>query len=234
MPILLAVLGALVGALVPPVAYRLSVPYGEPRRSACASCGAGLRWRWYCAGCGTRLGPPVWVTVAVGALVFGTLGWALGPVPVLPAYLVVAALGVPLAAIDLACHRLPDPLVYLGYALTVPLLALGGLHPLVRAGFAGLVMFGGYLVLGLLPRSGLGFGDVKLAGLLGLLLGWVGWPAVLLGALLPHVLNGPVALVLLLSGRVRRDSALPLGPALLAGAWLAIVLVAGWSTRYHH
>ena len=116
----------------------------------------------------------------------------------------------------------------LGYALAVPLLGIaslltGQLHPLVRAGLGGLAMAGGYLVLALLPGADLGLGDVKLAGLLGLLLGWLGWPAVLLGALLPHLLNGPVAVVLLVSRRVRRDTALPLGPALLAGAWLAVL-----------
>jgi leader peptidase (prepilin peptidase) / N-methyltransferase len=218
----LAVLGALLGALVPPVAYRLSVPYGQARRTTCGRCGAPLRIRLRCQECGARLGPPVWVTAAVGGLVFGTLAWALGPVRVLPAFLAVAALGLLLGAIDIACHRLPDPLVALGFGLAIPLLAIGGIR--VRAVEGALVMFGGYLVLALLPGANLGFGDVKLAGLLGLLLGWLGWPAVLLGALLPHLLNGPVVLVLLASRRVRRDSELPLGPALLAGAWLAVLV----------
>jgi leader peptidase (prepilin peptidase)/N-methyltransferase len=51
---------------------------------------------------------------------------------------------------------------------------------------------------------------------------------VLLGALLPHLLNGPAVLALLLSGRVKRDSTIPLGPALLAGGLLAVVVIAGW------
>jgi leader peptidase (prepilin peptidase)/N-methyltransferase len=234
-PIAVALLGLLLGALVPGVVYRLSTPSGEPARSACAACGVPLSG-WLpgrCGGCGVRLGPPVWLTAPIGAVIFGTLAWALGPVPELAAFLVVAAVGLPLGAIDVACHRLPDPLVGGAFALAVPLLALAALvegrpGPLVRAGLAALVMFTGYLVLALLPRADLGFGDVKLAGLLGLLLGWLGWPAVLLGALLPHLLNGPVALGLLLSGRARRNTALPLGPALLGGAWLAAVAVAGW------
>ena len=232
MPIALALIGAVLGALVPPVTYRLSVPYGEPARSACAACGTPLRWRpGRCPACHARLGPPVWLTALLGAVTFGTLTWALGPVPVLPAFLVVAALGVLLGAIDVACHRLPDPVVALGVGLAIPLLGLAGPHLLVRAGLGALTMAGGYLLLALLPGANLGFGDVKLAGLLGLLLGWLGWPAVLLGALLPHLLNGPVVLVLLLSHRVRRDTALPLGPALLAGAWLAVVAI-GLSSRY--
>ena len=68
---------------------------------------------------------------------------------------------------------------------------------------------------------------MKLAGLLALLPGWLGWPAVLLGALLPHIVNGLVTAVLLLRRRFRRHSAMPLGSAQLGGAWLAILLTAG-------
>jgi leader peptidase (prepilin peptidase)/N-methyltransferase len=229
---LAAALGALLGAFAPTVAYRMSVPYGEPRRTVCDRCGTAVGL-WRCAGCRQRLGPRGWVTAATGATVFGTLAWALGTVPALPAFLAVAALGIVLAAIDLACHRLPDPLVALGFLVAVPVLLLAGpTGALIRAGIGAVALFVGYLLLALVPRSGLGFGDVKLAGLLGLLLGWVGWPAIVLGATLPHLLNGPVVLVLLATGKVRRDDSVPLGPALLAGAWLAVVLVAGWTNRY--
>ena len=95
---------------------------------------------------------------------------------------------------------------------------------LLRALAAALALSGGYLVLALLPGANLGMGDVKLCALLGLLLGWLGWDAVLLGALLPHLINGPVALALLLARRAGRKTELPLGPALLAGALLAVVV----------
>ncbi|MEU8186511.1 hypothetical protein AB0C00_04240, partial [Micromonospora carbonacea] len=81
--------------------------------------------------------------------------------------------------------------------------------------------FLGYALLALLPGSRLGFGDVKLAAVLGLPLGWLGWPALLTGLVLPHVLHGLAVLGLLAARRIRRDTLLPLGPALLAGAWLA-------------
>ncbi|MBM0229757.1 prepilin peptidase, partial [Micromonospora sp. ATA51] len=81
-----------------------------------------------------------------------------------------------------------------------------------------------YVLLALLPRARLGFGDVKLAAALGLPLGWSGWPTLWLGLLLPHLLNGVVVLALLVTRRVRRDTALPFGPAILAGAWLAVLL----------
>jgi prepilin signal peptidase PulO-like enzyme (type II secretory pathway) len=93
------------------------------------------------------------------------------------------------------------------------------------AGLAALGCAAAYAVLAAVPRTGLGLGDAKLAGLLGLLLGWLGWPAVLLGLALPYACNGPVVLGLLLAGRIRRDTALPFGPALLAGAYLAILAI---------
>ncbi|WP_229399121.1 prepilin peptidase [Micromonospora okii] len=159
-------------------------------------------------------------------MVFGGLGVAPGPGAALPAFLAVAAVGLVLAVVDLACLRLPDPLV--GAA------ALGALAGLVAAAsvddrpgrllgsLAGAALaFLGYALLALLPGSRLGFGDVKLAAVLGLALGWLGWPTLLTGLVLPHVLHGLAVLALLVTRRVRRDTLLPLGPALLAGAWLA-------------
>ena len=71
----------------------------------------------------------------------------------------------------------------------------------------------------MLLLGGLGLGDVKLAAVLALILGFAGWPAVVTGVLAAHLINGPIALFLLVNGRRR---ALPFGPALLAGALLAL------------
>jgi leader peptidase (prepilin peptidase) / N-methyltransferase len=65
---------------------------------------------------------------------------------------------------------------------------------------------------------------VKLAAVLGAPLGWLGWPAVLLGAVLPVLLGGVAALALLVTGRIRRDTPVPFGPALVAGFLLAAAL----------
>ncbi|HET8680879.1 MAG TPA: prepilin peptidase [Micromonosporaceae bacterium] len=230
-----AIAGGVVGAGVPQVAYRLSVPYGAPPRSACAACArpfapgpAGwVRLTSRCLGCRSRTGPPAVLTGLAAAVACGLLGWTV-PAPVLPAFLAVAVLGVLLAAVDLACLRLPDRLVALGAAVSLAglgtaALSGAGLGTLGRALAGAGALGGAYLVLALLPGGGMGFGDVKLAALLGLLLGWLGWGAVLLGAALPHVINGPVAVGLLVLGRAGRHTALPLGPALLAGALLAVV-----------
>jgi leader peptidase (prepilin peptidase)/N-methyltransferase len=149
----------------------------------------------------------------------------------LAAFLLAGVAGVLLAAIDLACLRLPDAIV--GPTFVAALLLLGAAaatagtgaagRDLLRALTAALALSGGYLVLALLPGAGLGLGDVKLCAVLGLLLGWLGWGAVLLGALVPHLINGPVALALLLARRAGRKTELPLGPALLVGALAAVI-----------
>lgn len=229
-------LGALLGSFLPVPAYRLSVDWGKPSRTGCDRCGRSYRvgWRGWlrfgssCPGCGAATGP-AWALLALAA---GTacagLAWRFGATPTLLPYLGLALLGCLLAAVDLACHRLPERLVLPAIALSV--LALGavtlsddrsGSWP--RALAAGAVLAVSYLALALLPGGQLGFGDVTLAGLLGLYLGWLGWPTVLAGALLPFLVNAPVVLVLLALRRLRRRSAVPFGPAMLAGAFLALV-----------
>jgi leader peptidase (prepilin peptidase)/N-methyltransferase len=232
-----AALGTVLGASTPWLVYRLSVEPGSPPRSACARCTrpfprglpGWVRPGARCPGCGTRLGPRTGLVAALGALSFGLLTAEIGPGPALPALLAVAAVGLPLALIDRACLRLPDPLVAAAglaalFGLAGAAIVLGAPGPLLRALAAALCCAAGYVLLALLPGSRLGFGDVKLAAVLGLPLGWLGWPTVLLGLVLPHLINGSVALVLLLAGRAGRRSVLPLGPALLVGALLAALL----------
>ncbi|HEX5541465.1 MAG TPA: A24 family peptidase [Micromonospora sp.] len=234
------VAGAAVGAVTPRIVYRLSVEYGSPSRAACGHCArpfaAGIagwiRLATRCPDCRARLGPHRWPCLLAGAGSFALLCWALGASSLLPFYLVVAGCGVVLAFVDLACLRLPDPLVAAAFlagggGLAVIAAVEGEGEALVRAGLGALVSALVYLVLALLPGANLGFGDVKLAGVLGFLLGWLGWPAVLLGLALPHLLNGPVVLGLLLARRAGRRTELPLGPALLAGALFAVVVAAG-------
>ncbi len=235
-----AAAGAAGGALVPLTAYRLSVPADEPSRTACTSCDAPLRrgvGGWVrlharCSACGARLGPPAWLTAAAAATASGLLAAALDATLALPLYVALAILGVLLAVIDLSCKRLPRTLVFPAVWISASLFAViaavtGDWGALLRAALAAVVLGSAFLVLYLLPGRGLGFGDVKLAVLLGLFLGWLSWGAVLLGALLPWLVNGPVAIGLLLTRRVGRKSWLPFGPAMLVGALLSVLCV-GW------
>jgi leader peptidase (prepilin peptidase)/N-methyltransferase len=221
-----AVFGASAAAFLPRVAYRLAVGFGEPARSACPNCHAAFGCEpfggWVRAGAACRCAPRPLVIILIGAGVSVLLALAVGTSPLLPGYLLAAVPGLLLAVIDLRCLRLPDRLVG-------ALAAIGAVPPAMlrpeRIGaalLAGGLVLAAYLLVALLPRGGLGLGDVKLAGVLALILGFAGWPAVLVGALVPHLINGPIAVVLLLTGRAGRRRPLAFGPALLAGAAIAI------------
>jgi leader peptidase (prepilin peptidase)/N-methyltransferase len=158
-----------------------------------------------------------WPYAVGGALLGAALGWRLDW-PSLWPWLVVLVAGLPLGAIDLAVHRLPDVIVLPATALA----ALGAWSPRALAG--GALLATGYAVLAVLPRSGLGFGDVKLAGLLGVALAALGWPPLVWGTVLAFAFGGVVALALLVTRRATRDTHLPFGPSMLAGALLAALL----------
>ncbi len=137
--------------------------------------------------------------------------------------------GVVLGAVDLAVHRLPDRVTIPAYAavataLLVDAVALGTWPALLRALLAGAAAFGGAAVAAVLSARGLGFGDVKLLGLLGLVLGWVGWGALLAGVFLGLVAGAAASVTLVAAGRAGWRTALPFGPPLLVGAALALAL----------
>lgn len=144
-----------------------------------------------------------------------------------PAFLAVAAGGMLLALIDLRHRLLPDRVVLPSLCIGLLLLAVAALGegswaPLVRALLGAVVLFAAFLVLALISPSGLGMGDVKLAALLGLYLGWLGWDAVAFGAAAGFVVQALLALVLLASRRIGLKGELPFGPALLLGAAVAV------------
>jgi leader peptidase (prepilin peptidase)/N-methyltransferase len=137
--------------------------------------------------------------------------------------------GVALAAIDMLAGRLPDRLTLPIYPVLFTLLAIataGRTDPwlLLRALLGMAIMGSFYLLLVLLPPGGMGGGDFKLAGVLGLALGWLGWNVLLSGAVLGFLLAGAVSLVLLVSRRATRTSTLPFGPFMITGSLLAILL----------
>lgn len=145
------------------------------------------------------------------------------------AFSYLAVVSVVLAAIDVRSHRLPNAIVLPSYLVAVALLTAAVLagapaSALVRAGLGMAALFAFYLLLRVLSRRGLGGGDVKLAGVLGLYLGWIGWDALAVGALAGFVLGGAAGMVLLLARRAHRSTRIPFGPAMLGGAWLAILL----------
>src|SRR4051794_22991411 len=141
----------------------------------------------------------------------------------------VAGAGVVLAAVDLASHRLPDRVTYpaagvCAAAFLVDAAVLGAWGALARALAAAAVAFGVSYALAAISPEALGLGDVKLLGLIGLVLGWFGWGALLAGVFLGLLTGALVSLVLLTARRAGWRTALPFGPPLLLGAVLALVL----------
>ena len=173
-----------------------------------------------------------WLVIAVAAswasLTFrfgGDAHWSL-----LPAYLYLGAVGAALTLIDIDVHRLPDLIVLPSYPIAfvllfVPTVVTGQWGALLRGVLAGLALYVGYLVLAMVSPGGggLGFGDVKLAGVLGLLLGWLGWSPAIVSVFAAFVIGGVSALILLLVGRASRSSHVAFGPSMILGAWVALM-----------
>ena len=220
--------GVPIGSALRGTAFRLSVPLGEPPRTTCPRCATPLP-RWLplrCRCCGSRLGTPLALELATAAVLALLLG-RFGGQPDMVAFCYLGALGVSLAAIDLSVHRLPDALTLPAYPVLIILLALAGHQAgaLVRALAGCVVLAAAYLVLGLLRPGHLGGGDVKLAGLAGLALAWLGWPVLLAGAALGFVLSAVVSLGLLAARRITLRSQICFGPFLLGGALLAVLAI---------
>jgi leader peptidase (prepilin peptidase)/N-methyltransferase len=151
--------------------------------------------------------------------------WALSPGPALPAFLFLVVMGVVLAAVDARHELLPNrlvlPLLAGAAALLAVASALSGTWLRFLAGLLGAAaLFAVYLVLALIKTGALGMGDVKLAAVIGLYAGYLGfraWLFVLLGA---FIINALAILALLLRRGARPAATIPFGPSMLAAALL--------------
>jgi leader peptidase (prepilin peptidase) / N-methyltransferase len=146
----------------------------------------------------------------------------------LVAFLYLAAISIALSFIDIEHHRLPNAIVLPSYAVGFVLLAtscllIGDDPALLRAGIGMAAMAIGYFVLALLWKGGMGLGDVKLAGVLGLYLGYSGWGSLAVGSVGAFFLGGIFGLVLILLHKTTRKSGIPFGPWMLLGAWVGIL-----------
>ncbi len=214
-------------------------PLGECPRCA-ARLGTGdvvplmswARTSGICRYCGERFG--AWHPVAelITAMGFALMGLCFGAAPVLPAFCYLVAVAVALAFIDAKHKRLPDMLTLASYPVAFVLLGAatpvtpdGGGHLLhAIIGLACASAF--YLVLTLIYPAGIGWGDVKLSGLLGLYLGWVGPAELAVGLAAGFVLAAVAGIGLIAARKATRKSQIPFGPFMLAGA-LAVIVAAG-------
>ena len=179
------------------------------------------------------------VELATG-LLFLVMAWRIGWHLSLLGYLFFTATGVALALIDYDTKRLPDALTFPTYVVAlVALLAdsvhSGHWHPFVRALEGMAALFGFYLgtrVIGgaLLGKTAMGLGDVKLSGILGLLLAWLSWGALVVGAFAGFLVGAVGGIALIASGRGKLATKIPYGPYMLLGALVGIL----WGTSIAH
>ncbi|MBS2966542.1 prepilin peptidase [Actinocrinis puniceicyclus] len=191
----------------------LASGYGT-RALLCSSRVTVSRWRTY-------------VLIAVGAASAGAVTWRFADRGWLyPAYLLLAVAAVPLTAVDVVEHRIPDAIVKPSFVLAVALLGAEALHthqawPIVRAGMAAGAVYAAFLVLIISTEESMGWGDGKLLAFSALFLGYLGWERLLAGLLLTFAGAAIVAGGKALSGR--RGARLPLAPFLLLGTLTAII-----------
>lgn len=246
-PALAGLLGLAVGSFLNVVVWRL--PRGESvvsPPSACPSCGHRIRARhnvpvlgWLvlrgrCFDCRAPISaryPLVelgtGVAFAVVAVRFADDPW------LLPAYLAFTGAGIALALIDLDVRRLPDVVVLPLYVALGALLAVGGDgEALLRAAQGAAALLGFFLLVAVAAPGAMGFGDVKLAGVIGGITAYLSWGTLLTGAFAAFLLGAAVGVLLLALGRAGRRTAVPFGPFMLVGAAAAILGAGGLGDAY--
>jgi leader peptidase (prepilin peptidase)/N-methyltransferase len=242
-----AVLGLLVGSFLNVVVHR--VPRGESvvsPQSACPRCGNLIRARhnvpvlgWLvlrgrCHDCSLPISARYPLVEAGTGVLFGLAGWRFADQPVLlAAYLTFAAAAVALALIDLDVHRLPNAIVVPAYPVLAALLALGADgDSLRRAAGGAALLFGFFLLVAVVAPGAMGFGDVKLAGVVGGATAYLSWGAFLTAGFGAFLLGALAALMLLARGSAGRRAAVPFGPFMLVAAWASVLGASGLGELY--
>ena len=164
----------------------------------------------------------------VTAVVFGALAATVPSLWVLPAYLVFGAAMVTLTVTDVQTKLIPNRILGPATVAGSVLLAAGGLvtgeyASILRAGAGGLVYFGLMLGLALIARGALGFGDVKLAFMIGMFTGYVGWGQVVAAGLGAFILGGLVSLILVVTRLRSRKDMIPFGPFMTTAGVGAVI-----------
>jgi leader peptidase (prepilin peptidase)/N-methyltransferase len=240
--VLLVLASSLLGLVAGPTLYAAALRAGSRRPRAlgwecewCSTPRRGTPWL-RCQSCDRplRRREPVWWLVSAAA--FGAASSITGFSWTLPAYLVFAAVTVVLTVTDLDHKLIPNSVLYPGGIIAGVLLVFGSLldgEPgrLPRSLAAGGLYFGVLFLVALVARGGFGFGDVKLAALLGPFVAYQDWEHFVVSIFFTGVYGGLPAIILLVFRRARLGDELPYGPAMVLGAWTALLAGApfiGW------
>ena len=232
--------GLAVGSFLNVVIYR--VPRNESivsPRSKCPACDAPIKggdnipvvsWlllKGRCRNCQSPISPRYIYVELAGAGLFAGAAARLGFRWDLPAVLVLLAGLLALACIDFEHLLLPKKVVYPTLALVGALLILaaaetGEWHNLLVAGISSVAWFVVFFLMNLASPRILGFGDVRLALVLGLGLGWFGWRYVVLGFFAANLIGAIIGITLIALNKIRRDQPIPYGVFLAVGTAFAI------------
>jgi leader peptidase (prepilin peptidase) / N-methyltransferase len=238
-----ALFGLAVGSFLNVVIYR--VPRHESivsPRSRCPTCAAPIKeydnipvlsWivlRGRCRNCQAPISPRYLVVELIGGALFAGLGARMGYAWQLPAYLVFASSLLALSCIDLELLILPKKIIYPTLALVTALLvvasaAVSDWDRVLIGVICAVAWFVVFFLLNFASPRALGFGDVRLAPLLGLALGWLGWRYAVLGFFAANLVGAVIGISLIASKHMKREQPVPYGVFLSAGA--AIALFAG-------
>ena len=219
-------------------------------RSSCPRCGAMIRprdnipvvsWillRGRCRDCGARISPMYPFLELLTAGLFVGAAFHFHPALIAVMMALFLALMVAVAAIDARHRVIPNRIVYPAFLIFGAFVIAGALAGIglsaANAGI-GLALYGGGLLLvALIVPKGMGMGDVKLAGLIGLVLGSLGlsYVAVAAGAAVLAGGLGSVA-VLVATGKARGQT-IPFGPYLALGAVVAAFAAPQIAHAYMH
>jgi leader peptidase (prepilin peptidase)/N-methyltransferase len=245
-----AVFGLSIGSFVGVVADRVPRKESIVRPpSHCTNCGAPLRsidnlpvvsyliLRGLCRACGVHIPPRDLYVELTTALLFAAVAWRLPTFWSVPAYCLLAAGLVALSAIDIEHKLLPRSVIYVTAAIFSVLLVAASwpshrFHHLLLALIGAAACFGVFAVIWFVQPKAMGFGDVRLAGLCGGALGWLGLGAVAVGMFAGFLFAALPALVLLVRGKANRKTALAFGPYLALGTMVAVcfgpTIAHGW------
>jgi leader peptidase (prepilin peptidase)/N-methyltransferase len=235
------VFGLAVGSFLNVVIHRVPAKQSVVKpRSRCPQCGTELAnrdnipvvsWlllRGKCRTCETPISVRYPLVELGTATLFVAAGVRFGAGWELPAYLLLFASLLAISAIDLELYIIPNRIVYPTFFAAAPLLTAAALingepRHLRSAAIGAAAAFLALFVVHVIQPRGMGFGDVRLAAVLGLYLGYIDLKLVLLGMLIGFLL-GAVVGIFLVATRIRsRKDAVPFGPFLAAGAILAIL-----------
>ena len=231
--VLIGLLGLLVGSFVNVVIHRL--PRGESLnrpRSRCPSCGAGIRpydnipvvsWlllRGRCRNCGAAISPRYPLVEALTAAAFAGAALTRGVDDDLALWLPFAAMLIAVAGIDFDHRIIPNrivlPAAIWGLVATVLFRPDNVDDSLIAGGIA----FTALLLAALAYPAGMGMGDVKLAGVMGIYLGSGVAPAMLAAFLAGSVVG---VAIIAREGRDARKKGVPFGPFLALGGLVGIL-----------